>query len=114
MERNHFSRRAESGSVLIPSVISAKEIVNQPSFKHALLLSKAKYTSKDHCVFVSCWAFLRRYESRFLAGPTISRMGNRPAFLSPDAARARHQGKDRFDGRTEEQTYGNSRARSGW
>ena len=27
-------------------------------------------TSKDHCAFVSCWAFLCRFLSGFLAGPT--------------------------------------------
>ena len=39
-------------------------------------------TSNDHCVFVSCWALLYRLGSGFLAGPTRSRMGKRPAFLS--------------------------------
>jgi len=39
-------------------------------------------TSKKHCVFVSCWALLYRLGSGFLAGPTRSRMGKRPAFLS--------------------------------
>ena len=37
-------------------------------------------TSKDHCVFF-CWAFFRRLSSGFLAGPSSSRMGKRPAFL---------------------------------
>ena len=38
----------------------------------------------DHSVFVSCWAFLCRFESRFLAGPSLPRMGKRPAFFVPE------------------------------
>ena len=42
---------------------------------------KLEYTSKDHSAFVSCWAFFCRFTSRFLAGPSSSRKGNRPAFF---------------------------------
>lgn len=35
----------------------------------------------DQSVFVSCWTFLCRFTSRFLAGPSSSRKGNRPAFF---------------------------------
>ena len=71
----------KSISELILIRISAKEDVNRPSLNIALLLKNAKYSSKDHCVFVSCWAFLCRFLSGFLVGPTSSRMGMRPAFF---------------------------------
>ena len=51
------------------SVISAKIHVNLPSF-NTLFCSRMRNTSKDHCAFVSCWAFLCRFLSGFLAGPT--------------------------------------------
>ena len=37
--------------------------------------------ARDPSVFISCWAFVRRLSSRFLAGPSSSRMGKRPAFF---------------------------------
>ena len=68
-------------SVLISSVISAKENVNPPSIKISSFAPRHRNTSKDHCVFVSCWAFLCRFGNRFLAEPTSSCTGMRPAFL---------------------------------
>jgi len=66
--RNQFS-------VLILSVISAKDDVNPPSFKICSFAPRHRNTSKDHCVFVSCWAFLCRSGSGFLAEPTSSTRG---------------------------------------
>ena len=43
--------------------------------------TKYEKTSKDHCVFLSCWAFFCRLGSRFLAGPSRTRTGKRPAFF---------------------------------
>ena len=65
----HFSR------------ISAKDDENQPSLKLLFCSRKRNTPAKYHCVFVSCWAFLCRFWSRFLAGPSSSRMGKRPAFF---------------------------------
>ena len=81
--------------MLIPSVISAKEDVNPPVSKTPFATELEKPAQEDY-VFVFGWAFFRRFSSGFLAGPTSSRMRKRPAFLSPDAARARHKGKDRL------------------
>ena len=61
--------------------ISTKDDVNPPSFYLFSFVPESKYTSNDHCVFVSCWAFLCRFGNRFLAEPTSSRTGNRPAFF---------------------------------
>ena len=61
--------------------ISAKDDENQPSLKLLFCSRKRNTPAKYHCVFVSCWAFLCRFWSRFLAGPSSSRMGKRPAFF---------------------------------
>ena len=42
---------------------------------------RSEIPAQTHCVFVSCWAFLCRSRSRFLAGPSRTRTGKRPAFL---------------------------------
>ena len=52
---------------------------------------ESKYASKDHCVFVSCWAFLCRFRNRFLAEPTFSRMGRRPAFFMSGSGLVRYE-----------------------
>ena len=59
-----------------------KTSVNRPSFKNCFLLSNRNNSAKTHCVFVSCWASLCRFESRFLVGPTDVRTGKRPAFFN--------------------------------
>ena len=68
---------------LLSSVISAKLCENQPSFLSSFA-SEIEIPAQEDCVFVSCWAFLRRFESRFLAGPSLPRTGNRPAFFVPE------------------------------
>ena len=40
----------------------------------------SKY-QQEHCILAPCWAFLCRHGIGFLAGPTSSRMGKRPAFF---------------------------------
>ena len=54
-----FARGA--GSELISSYISAKEIVNRPSFnlKNLLPLNR-NMPARDQCVFTTCWALLCR------------------------------------------------------
>ena len=80
------SSRASYVSELISSVISAKDNENLPSLKKLFCSQKRNNPATDLSVFVSCWAFLCRFESRFLAGPSLSRAGNRPAFLRLDTA----------------------------
>ena len=80
------SYRASYVSELISSVISAKDNENLPSLKKLFCSQKRNNPVTDLSVFVSCWAFLCRFESRFLAGPSLPRTGNRPAFLCSDAA----------------------------
>ena len=56
-----------SDSEFIISTVSAKEIVNRPSFKGRLFSTEAnaiqlllmgeKILAQEDCVFVSCWAF---------------------------------------------------------
>ena len=75
------SSRASHVSELISSVISAKDNENLPSLKKLFCSQKRNNPATDLSVFVSCWAFLCRFESRFLAGPSLSRAGNRPAFF---------------------------------
>ena len=68
---------------LLSSVISAKGNENLPSLEKLFCSQKRNNPARDLSVFVSCWAFLRRFESRFLAGPSLPRTGNRPAFFVP-------------------------------
>ena len=64
------------------SVISAKGNENPPSLTKRFCSRNMRNTpARDHSVFVSCWASLLRFLSRFLAGPSLPRMGIRPAFL---------------------------------
>jgi len=65
-------------------VFSAKVRENRPSLKRFLRLIERP--ARDHCVFVSCWAFFRRFSRRFLAGPSRTRMGNVRLFLCLDAS----------------------------
>ncbi len=76
----------KAGSGLITNGFFSKSTCKPTKFQKSLLLLRMKWTSKDHCVFMSCWAFLLRLRSRFLVGPTCTRTGIRPAFLSPDGA----------------------------
>ena len=68
-------------SVFILSVISAKDDVNPPSFKMCSFASRHRNTSKDYCV-LSCWAFLCRSGSGFLAEPTSSHGDTSGFFVS--------------------------------
>ena len=74
---------ADSAPELLSSVISAKGNENLPSLEKLFCSQKRNNPARDLSVFVSCWAFLRRFESRFLAGPSLPRTGNRPAFFVP-------------------------------
>ena len=76
-ERVPSPRNPDSKLILL--VISAKEDVNPPSFKKALLLPDKKY-QQEHCILMPCWTFL----FRLVAGSWRDlhlRVGNRPAFL---------------------------------
>ena len=75
------SSRTSHVSELISSVISAKSNENLPSLRKSFCSQQRNTPAMDHSVFVSCWAFLCRFESRFLAGPSLPRMGKRPAFF---------------------------------
>ena len=75
------SYTADSVSEFFSSFVSAKGNENLPSFKKFFCSQKRNKPARDLSVFVSCWAFLRRFESRFLAGPSLPRTGNRPAFF---------------------------------
>ena len=77
------SYTAEPVSEFFSSFVSAKGNENLPSFKRFFCSQKRNKPARDLSVFVSCWAFLRRFESRFLAGPSLPRTGNRPAFFVP-------------------------------
>ena len=78
------SYTADSVSEFFSSFVSAKGNENLPSFKKFFCSQKRNKPARDLSVFVSCWAFLRRFESRFLAGPSLPRTGNRPAFFVPE------------------------------
>lgn len=65
---------------LITSVISAKGNENPPSLKISFA-TELNNQHRKHCVFVSCWTFFRRFSRRFLAGPSLPRMGKRLAFF---------------------------------
>lgn len=68
--------------MLISSVISAKEIVNPPTSSNQTFATEMKYSSKHSlCLHVLLGVSLS-FSGGFLAEPTISRMGIRPAFLS--------------------------------
>lgn len=77
------SYTAKPVSEFFSSFVSAKGNENLPSFKRFFCSQKRNKPARDLSVFVSCWAFLRRFESRFLAGPSLPRTGNRPAFFVP-------------------------------
>jgi len=70
--------------MLILSVISAKVRENPPSLKlvsFATKLEKPAWTIVSLCL---CWTHLYRLGSRFLAGPSRTRMEKRPVFLCLD------------------------------
>ena len=75
-----FLTLKESDFVLISSFVSAKGNENPPSLRNLLRLN-LRNQHRKHCVFVFCWAFFRRFSRRFLAGPSLPRMGKRPAFF---------------------------------
>ena len=43
--------------------------------------TRIEIPAQEDCIFVSCWTFFCRPGSRFLAGPSRTRTGKRPAFL---------------------------------
>lgn len=53
-------------SKLISLVISAKDDVNQPSFKKLFCSRVRNIPARDHSVFVSCWAFSYSFLERVL------------------------------------------------
>ena len=61
--------------------ISAKDNENRPSFIIALLLLRTKYQQGSIVSSLLAGRFFLRRRSRFLVGPSLSRMGNRPAFF---------------------------------
>ena len=75
----------EPGSVLIVSVISAKVHVNRPSFQKAFCLENEMDQQGPLCLRVLLGVSLTS-QDRFLVGPTCTRTGIRPAFLSPGGA----------------------------
>ena len=83
LSESRDSYTAEPVSELFSSFVSAKGNENLPSFKKLFCSQKRNKPAMYLSVFVSCWAFLRRFESRFLAGPSLPRTGNRPAFFVP-------------------------------
>ncbi len=84
LSESRDSYTAEPVSEFFSSFVSAKGNENLPSFKRFFCSQKRNKPARDLSVFVSCWAFLRRFESRFLAGPSLPRTGNRPAFFVPE------------------------------
>ena len=65
MLRSGDSYIAGSAVELLSSVISAKGNENLPSLKKLFCSQKRNNPARDLSVFVSCWAFLCRFESRF-------------------------------------------------
>ncbi len=78
---NWFSQPAESGFEALYIGVFSKRRWEPAKFDIRLLLVKLKCTSKDYSAFVFCCALSFRFTSRFLAGPSSSRMGICPPFM---------------------------------
>ena len=78
------SGSATSGGWL-PSSFSAvfqQKTCKPTKFQISSFAPRHRNTSKDNCVFVSCWTFLCRTGSRFLVGPTRHAWGGVRLFCS--------------------------------
>ena len=72
---------AASAPELISLVISAKVYENQPSLSISSFAPVKKYQQGTIVSLYLAGRFFMRHRSRFLAGPSYTRMRNRPAFF---------------------------------
>lgn len=81
--RSGGSCNASPAVELLSSVISAKVYENQPSLSISSFAPVKKYQQGTIVSLYLAGRFFMRHRSRFLAGPSYTRMRNRPAFFVP-------------------------------